>query len=76
MPVLCTRSAFDRERHEVPFILVQLVGRQVDGLRARPVSQLQRDRSRRVHVPQAPRGSRRLQVLLLDIRQETTAAVC
>lgn len=29
---------FNRERHEVPFILVQLVGGQVDGLRARPVA--------------------------------------
>lgn len=33
-----TVGPFDRERHEVPFILVQLVGGQVDGLRARPVA--------------------------------------
>lgn len=51
-------GAFDRERHQVPFVLVQPVGGQLDGLGARPVGQLQRDGSGRVHVPQAPGGPR------------------
>lgn len=68
---------FDRERHQVPLVLVQLVGGQVDRLRARPVGQLERDRPGRVHVPQAAsRGRRRIVlVLLTDVRQEATTVV-
>lgn len=72
-PVFVLRAgAFDRERHEVPFVLVQLVRGQVDRLCARSVAQLQRDRSGRVHVSQAFRGSVRV---LSDVRQESATAV-
>jgi len=65
----------DRERHEVPPVLVQLVGGQVDGLRARPVAQLQCDWPGRVHVSQAPGGGRAGCVLARpDVRQEAVAA--
>jgi len=40
----------DRERHEISPVLVQLVGGQVDGLRAGPVAQLQCDWPGWVHV--------------------------
>jgi len=40
----------DRERHEVPPVLIQLVGGQVDGLRAGSVAQLQCDWPGRIHV--------------------------
>jgi len=69
------RGPLDRERHEVPPVLVQLVGRQVDGLRAGPVAQLQCDWPGRVHVSQAPGGGPAGYVLARpDVRQEAVAA--
>lgn len=73
--VRSVRGAFDCERYVVPSVLVQFVGWQVDGLRAGSVSQLQRDRSGRVHVAQAPGGGPSGRVLAgsTNVRQETVA---
>lgn len=65
----------DRKRHEVPPILVQLVGGQVDSLGAGPVAQLQCDWPGRIHVSKAPGGGPSGCVLARpDVRQKAVAA--
>jgi len=69
--------AFDRQRHEISFALVQPFGGQIDGLRARPVAQLQRDRPGRVHISQILRRGPSRRRILSDpnVRQKTAAVV-